>query len=105
MSTAQRVPVVVIGGGQAGLAVAYYLRRAGVEYVVLDDQGSQGGAWRHTWPSLRLFSPAELSSLPGWQMPQGHGRRHPDADHVINYLTAMRSDTKFPFSARCVCVR
>ena len=61
--------VVVIGGGQAGLATAYFLRRAGLDYLVLDNQSAPGGAWRHTWDSLHLFSPAQWSSLPGWQTP------------------------------------
>ncbi|MBN9022492.1 MAG: NAD(P)-binding protein [Rhizobiales bacterium] len=50
--------VVVIGGGQADLAVAYYLRSAGHEFVVLDGGDHAGGAWRHAWDSLRLISPA-----------------------------------------------
>lgn len=77
--------VVVIGGGQAGLAAAFYLRRAGLSYVVLDAAPSAGGAWRHTWDSLRLFSPAEYSSLPGWPMPRTEDG-NPDAAHVIDYL-------------------
>ncbi|MDO5684308.1 MAG: FAD-dependent oxidoreductase, partial [Propionibacteriaceae bacterium] len=76
--TEQHRHVVVIGGGQAGLAVAYFLRRAKLDYVVLDDQPYPGGAWSHTWPSLRLFSPAEFSSLPGWRMPP-HSPGNPDA--------------------------
>ncbi|HDR9178772.1 pyridine nucleotide-disulfide oxidoreductase [Burkholderia vietnamiensis] len=79
------VDVVVIGGGQAGLATAYFLRRAGIDYVVLDDQSAPGGAWRHTWESLHLFSPAEWSSLPGWQMPISHST-YPSRNHVIDYL-------------------
>ena len=59
----RHVAVVVIGGGQSALAVAYYLRRRAVSHVVLDAQAAAGGAWRHTWPSLRLFSPAQWSSL------------------------------------------
>jgi cation diffusion facilitator CzcD-associated flavoprotein CzcO len=39
--------VVVVGGGQAGLAAGYYLRRAGLDYVILDAQPQPGGAWRH----------------------------------------------------------
>ncbi|MFB9776543.1 ArsO family NAD(P)H-dependent flavin-containing monooxygenase [Brevibacterium otitidis] len=81
----ERVDVAVIGGGQAGLAVGYYLRRAGLSFVILDDQEVPGGAWRHVWSSLRLFSPAEYSSLPGRLMPRTSGG-NPDADHVIRYL-------------------
>jgi cation diffusion facilitator CzcD-associated flavoprotein CzcO len=61
----QQHDVVIIGGGQAGLAVGYYLRRTGLSFVILDAEEGPGGAWRHAWPSLRLFSPAKWSSLPG----------------------------------------
>lgn len=80
-----QVDVAIIGAGQAGLAVGWYLRRAGASFVVLDDQDAPGGAWRHTWPSLRLFSPAGYSSLPGRLMPTT-GADNPDAAHVIDYL-------------------
>ena len=82
--------VVVIGGGQAGLAVAYYLRRTGLRFVVFDDQPVPGGAWSHGWPSLRLFSPAQWSSLPGWMMPRepsGAADDYPTRDAAIAYLT------------------
>ncbi|MDZ4370520.1 MAG: FAD-dependent oxidoreductase, partial [Phenylobacterium sp.] len=65
--------VLVIGGGQAGLATAYYLRRTGLSYAVLDAGQAPGGAWRHGWDSLRLFSPGSWSSLPGWPMPAKAG--------------------------------
>ena len=56
------VPVVVIGGGQAGLATGFYLRRAGLrpgeDFVILDAGDAPGGAWRQMWPGLRLFSPS-----------------------------------------------
>lgn len=81
------VDVVVVGGGQAGLAVGYYLRRAGHRFAVLDDQPAAGGAWPRTWPSLRLFSPAEFASLPGWPMPRWKDG-FPPAQHVVDYLTA-----------------
>lgn len=45
--------VVVIGGGQAGLAVGHHLRRLGVDIVVLDARTAPGGAWQHPWDSLR----------------------------------------------------
>ncbi|KUL44468.1 ArsO family NAD(P)H-dependent flavin-containing monooxygenase [Streptomyces regalis] len=78
--------VVVIGGGQAGLAAGYHLRRRGLEFVVLDARTDPGGAWQHTWDSLHLFSPAAYSSLPGWLMPPQPGEEYPDAAHVVTYL-------------------
>ncbi|MEV4274002.1 ArsO family NAD(P)H-dependent flavin-containing monooxygenase [Micromonospora chalcea] len=80
--------VVVVGGGQGGLAAGYYLRRAGLDYVILDAQSQPGGAWGHGWDSLRLFSPAEYSPLPGWGMPRQEGEDFPTAGHVVDYLRA-----------------
>ncbi|TWJ24253.1 ArsO family NAD(P)H-dependent flavin-containing monooxygenase [Micromonospora endolithica] len=80
--------VVVVGGGQGGLAAGYYLRRAGLDHVILDAQPQPGGAWRHGWESLRLFSPAEYSPLPGWGMPRQAGEEFPTAGHVVDYLEA-----------------
>ncbi|MDF2094229.1 ArsO family NAD(P)H-dependent flavin-containing monooxygenase [Knoellia sp. 3-2P3] len=94
------VDVAVIGAGQAGLATAYYLRRAGLEpgtgYVVLDANPAPGGAWQHLWPSLRLFSPAEYSSLPGWLMPTPSGAGFPPAEHVVDYLTRYEERYELP---------
>lgn len=61
--------VVIVGGGQSALAVAYFLRRTQLSFVILDAEEESGGAWRHGWNSLRLFSPAAWSSMPGWMMP------------------------------------
>lgn len=77
--------VIIIGGGQSGLACAYYLRRSKLNYLILDEQETCGGAWLKTWDSLRLFSPADHSSLPGWLMPKTEDG-FPPKDHVINYL-------------------
>lgn len=82
----QQVRALVVGGGQAGLATAFYLRRRGIEHVVLDEQTRPGGAWLHTWDSLRLFSPAAYSSLPGWPMLPTTSDGYPGAAHVVDYL-------------------
>ncbi|WP_432677779.1 ArsO family NAD(P)H-dependent flavin-containing monooxygenase [Rhodococcus pyridinivorans] len=89
------VDVVVIGGGQAGLAAGYYLRRAGHRFVILDDQERPGGAWPHMWSSLHLFSPAEFASLPGWPMPRWPDG-FPPARHVVDYLTAYETRYGLP---------
>lgn len=81
------VDVAVIGGGQAALACSYHLRRHAIDHVLLDQQSGAGGAWRSTWPSLRLFSPSTYSSLPGWPMPP-HPDTFPPVDHVLDYLRA-----------------
>ncbi len=77
--------VIVVGGGQSALAVAYYLRRTNLSYAVLDDGRAPGGAWQHTWASLRLFSPAQWSSLPGRLMPGGTSY-YPTRDEALAYL-------------------
>ena len=97
MSSSARAPteveveVVVIGGGQAGLATGFHLRRAGLvpgrDFLVLDAAPAPGGAWPRTWDGLRLFSPAGYSSLPGWMMPAWQGDGFPPRDHVVDYLT------------------
>ncbi|MGW5000644.1 ArsO family NAD(P)H-dependent flavin-containing monooxygenase [Streptomyces hydrogenans] len=87
MTEHQAVDVVVIGGGQAGLAAGYHLRRAGLGFAILDAGPAPGGAWQHTWDSLHLFSPAAHSSLPGRLMPPQPGETYPDAAHVVDYLT------------------
>ncbi|MBX3195303.1 MAG: NAD(P)/FAD-dependent oxidoreductase [Microbacteriaceae bacterium] len=61
--------VVVIGAGQAGLSVAYYLRRLGLDpgndFVVLDRGPGTGGAWQHRWEALRLGFAHRVNDLPG----------------------------------------
>ena len=77
--------VLVIGGGQSGLACGYFLRRAGLQYLIVDNQEAGGGAWLHGWDSLTLFSPAQHSSLPGWMMPKSENI-FPLKQEVIDYL-------------------
>lgn len=87
--------VLVVGGGQAGLAAGFYLRRHGIDFAILDAQPTPGGAWQHVWESLRLFSPAQFSSLPGWAMPSTGGG-YPDTVQVISYLAAYEQRYNLP---------
>lgn len=78
---------IVIGAGQAGLAAGYYLARHRHDFVILDAHARVGDNWRNRWDSLRLFTPAAYSSLPGHPFPA-----EPDAlplkDEVGDYLEA-----------------
>ncbi|MDI3331875.1 MAG: ArsO family NAD(P)H-dependent flavin-containing monooxygenase [Micrococcus sp.] len=96
---AREVDVLVIGGGQAGLAAGFYLHRLARDaargrggpapsFAILDANDRPGGAWQHYWDTLELFSPAAYSSLPGVRMPAWAGEGNPSAEHVVSYLTA-----------------
>jgi putative flavoprotein involved in K+ transport len=68
-TTTTDTQVVVIGAGQAGLAVAYYLRRfeltPGEDFLVYDRGPQTGGAWQHRWDALKLGSAHHVHDLPG----------------------------------------
>ena len=79
------VETIVIGGSQAGLAVGYHLRRRGVPFVIVDENKRVGDAWRNRWDTLRLFTPARYSGLPGMRFP-GPASAYPTKDDTANYL-------------------
>lgn len=81
----ERVEVVVIGAGQAGLAVGYHLARQGRGFIIVDGADSVGSAWRSRWDSLVLFTPRRYSGLPGLPFP-GDADGYPGRDEVIAYL-------------------
>lgn len=85
MSDERRFGTVVIGGGQAGLAVGYHLKQRGLPFVILDDNERIGDAWRKRWDSLRLFTPGRYDGLPGMSFP-GPPSRYPTKDDVASYL-------------------
>ncbi|WP_298578232.1 ArsO family NAD(P)H-dependent flavin-containing monooxygenase [uncultured Luteimonas sp.] len=88
------VDVLVIGGGQAALATAYFLRRTGLSFRLLDAEQGPGGAWRHAWQSLTLFSPATWSSIAGRQMAPTPG--YPTRADVLAYLSAYEAHYAIP---------
>ncbi|WP_053627909.1 flavin-containing monooxygenase [Streptomyces sp. XY511] len=83
----ERVEVVVIGGGQAGLATAQALVQAGLQPAVLEASDRAAGSWPRYYDSLTLFSPARFSALPGMPF-GGDPGRYPHRDEVVAYLTA-----------------
>lgn len=81
------VDVVVVGGGQAGMATARAARARGWSAVVFDASPGPGGSWPRYYDSLTLFSPARFSALPGMAFP-GDPHRYPVRDEVVAYLDA-----------------
>ena len=82
-----RVETVIIGGGQAGLTAGYYLAKRRRPFVILDENERVGDAWRNRWDSLRLFTPARFSYLPGKRLDQPNWS-FPTKDEQADYLEA-----------------
>src|SRR6185369_8738935 len=87
--------VIVIGAGQAGLAAGYHLQRRGLQFTLLEASEQAAGSWPHYYDSLKLFSPAGYSSLPGLPFP-GDADRYPTRDEVIAYLRRYATHFELP---------
>jgi hypothetical protein len=77
--------VVVIGAGQAGLAIGYFLARQRRRFVILEAADAVGASWRGRWDSLVLFTPRRHDALPGLAFP-GDSDGYPTRDEVTAYL-------------------
>jgi putative flavoprotein involved in K+ transport len=93
--TTERFDTIVVGGGQAGLATGYHLRRRGASFVILEAHDRIGESWRRRWDSLRLFTPARNSGLPGRPFP-APGHTFPTKDEVADYLEAYARTMDLP---------
>jgi putative flavoprotein involved in K+ transport len=87
--------VVVVGAGQAGLAMGYFLRRQGRRFVLFDRAGQIARAWHERWDSLTLFTPRRYSGLPGLPSP-GDPDGYPTRDEVIAYLERYAETFELP---------
>ncbi len=101
-----RREVVVVGGGQAGLAIGYLLAQQGRQFTILEAADTPAAAWRERWDSLRLFTPVRYDSLPGRAFP-GDPDSYPGRDDVVAYLTDYARDFELPveLSSRVRAVR
>jgi len=87
--------VVVIGAGQAGLSSAYFLRRADLDFVVLDGNPRPGGAWQHRWPTLRMATVHGIFDLPGMHFDPPPDSA-PAAEAVPAYFAAYEREFDLP---------
>jgi putative flavoprotein involved in K+ transport len=93
--TMKRIETVIIGGGQAGLAAGYHLRKRGRSFVILEAGERVGDSWRKRWDSLRLFTPAKYDGLPGMRFP-GPRWSFPTKDEMGDYLEAYAARFELP---------
>ncbi len=96
---------IVIGGGQAGLAAAYYLQRREKDFLIVDAAPEAGYSWKNRYDSLTLFTSARYNSLPGLRFP-GNPDRFPTKDEVVEYLKEYVSLFRMPvlFDTRVISV-
>jgi putative flavoprotein involved in K+ transport len=86
--------VVVVGAGQAGLAMGHFLQQQSRHFLIVE-AGSIASAWRERWESLTLFTPRRYSGLPGVPFP-GDPEGYPTRDEVIAYLEAYAKKFELP---------
>src|SRR6185437_11267908 len=82
---------VVVGAGQAGLAMAWHLKQQGQRFLVLDAGPAVGHTWRSRWDSLVLFTPAQYDALPGMAFPapaDTYPTKEQAAEYLQDYATA-----------------
>jgi putative flavoprotein involved in K+ transport len=91
----RRLDVVVVGGSQSGLAMAWHLQRQGLNFVVLEAAPELGHVWRSRWDSLQLFTPAQYDALPGMAFP-APADTYPTKDPVADYLQAYATAFNLP---------
>ncbi|ALI99461.1 flavin-containing monooxygenase [Rufibacter tibetensis] len=87
--------VIVIGAGQAGLAMGYYLHLQQKNFLLVEAASQLGQSWRNRYDSLRLFTPAEYCQLPGLPLllPEGY---YPTKDEIADYLKQYANHFKLP---------
>ncbi len=91
----REVEVLVIGAGQAGLAMGYYLKKQKKSFLILGKEERLGDVWRNRYDSLVLFTPRWFSSLPGLRL-NGNQNGYPTKDEIADYLEAYAGHHHLP---------
>ncbi|HEU5347405.1 MAG TPA: NAD(P)-binding domain-containing protein [Ktedonobacterales bacterium] len=101
---AQTYDTIVIGGGQAGLATGYFLKRHQRDFIILDANERIGDAWRNRWDSLRMFTYARFDGLAGMPFP-APAYAFPTKDEMADYLEAYAARFELPVRTSVVVDR
>ncbi|HVQ87025.1 MAG TPA: NAD(P)-binding domain-containing protein [Actinomycetes bacterium] len=91
----ETVETVIVGGGQCGLAVGYFLAKLSRSFVILDEHQRVGDCWRERYDSLRLYTPRKYDGLPGMPFSRATGR-FPTGAEMADYLEAYASHWELP---------
>jgi putative flavoprotein involved in K+ transport len=92
--------VVVIGAGQAGLSMGYYLKQSSLSFIIVDDNKCAGDVWRNRYDSLVLFTPRSFSALPGLAL-EGDPSGFPTKDEIADYLERYAHTFDLPIKFSC----
>src|SRR5215211_7442007 len=95
----QHIETLIIGAGQAGLATGWQLRRRGRGCLIVDGNIRVGDNWRQQWDTLKLYTPAKYSGLPGLEFP-GEPWSYPGKDAVADYLEQYALHADLPVRTR-----
>jgi len=90
-----QLDVLVIGGGQAGLAMGYQLAQRDLRFLIVDSGPQIGHVWRSRWESLRLFTSGRYDNLPGLPFPAS-ADTYPGKDEVADYLRSYAAAFELP---------
>jgi putative flavoprotein involved in K+ transport len=99
MGMDEHVETLIIGGGQAGLAVGYHLKAKQRDFLIVDANERVGDSWRKRWPSLRLYSPASFDGLPGMAFP-APAHSYPTGFEMADYLESYAKRFQLPVRSR-----
>ena len=99
MGMDEHVETLIIGGGQAGLAVGYQLKAKQRDFLIVDANERVGDSWRKRWPSLRLYSPASFDGLPGMAFP-APAHSYPTGFEMADYLESYAKRFQLPVRSR-----
>src|SRR5690625_4513798 len=85
----------IVGAAQAGLSMAYYIKKQTDNFLLVDKENEIGYSWLNRWDSLKLFTPSEFNNMPGMDFPAPKGH-YPSKYEVAEYFKSYAEENKFP---------